>query len=67
VVAVRLGERQVGIVVSSLVGEQEVVIKSLSRALGDVRGVSGATILGDGQVALIVDVPSLLNQVVAIR
>jgi two-component system chemotaxis sensor kinase CheA len=67
VVAVRHGARPAGLVVDGLVGEQEVVIKSLSRALGEVRGVSGATILGDGRVALIVDVPSLLQDMVAVR
>lgn len=56
VVIVGLAEQRVGLVVDSLIGEQEVVIKSLSRYCGDVRGVSGATILGDGNVALIVDV-----------
>lgn len=56
VVVVGLAEQRIGLVVDKLVGEQEVVIKSLSRFCGDVRGISGATILGNGHVALIVDV-----------
>jgi len=63
VVVVGLAEKQIGLVVDSLLGEQEVVIKSLGRYLGEIRGISGATILGDGRVALIVDVGSLLNEV----
>jgi two-component system chemotaxis sensor kinase CheA len=60
VVVVGLAERRVGLVVDSLIGEHEVVIKSLSRFCGDVRGMSGATILGDGNVALIVDVNGIV-------
>lgn len=58
------GGRQVGLVVDGLVGEQEIVIKPLGRVIGDVAGISGAAILGDGNVALIVDVPSLISRVV---
>ncbi|MGQ9677405.1 MAG: chemotaxis protein CheW, partial [Chloroflexota bacterium] len=53
--------RQVGLVVDRLIGEQEVVIKSLGRFLGDVKGISGAAILGDGRVGLIVDVSALVQ------
>ena len=56
VVVIGFGETQVGLCVDALVGEQEVVIKSLGTLLGDVTGLAGATILGDGRVALIVDV-----------
>ncbi len=56
VVVVGIAEQRVGLVVDGLIGEQEVVIKSLSRFCGEAPGVSGATILGDGNVALIVDV-----------
>jgi len=62
VVIVGIAEQRVGLVVDSLIGEQEVVIKSLSRFCGDVRGVSGATILGDGNVALIVDVNGVVTR-----
>lgn len=61
VVIVGMAEKRIGLVVDSLIGEQEVVIKSLSRYCGDIQGVSGATILGDGNVALIMDVNGLLT------
>lgn len=61
VVIVGLAEQRIGLVVDSLIGEQEVVIKSLSRFCGEIRGISGATILGDGNVALITDVNSLFE------
>lgn len=67
VVAVRVAERQVGLVVDALLGEQEVVIKALGDLIGDVPGISSAAILGDGTVALIVDVPSLLQSLVLER
>ncbi len=65
VVVVGLGERQIGLVVNHLIGEQEIVIKSLSRYLGEISGVSGATILGDGRVALILEVADLFHNVSA--
>ncbi|MBS1714515.1 MAG: chemotaxis protein CheA [Armatimonadetes bacterium] len=60
VVIVSLAEKRLGLVVEELIGDQEVVIKSLSRFCGDVPGISGATILGDGSVALILDVNGLV-------
>lgn len=60
VVVIGFGETQVGLCVDDLVGEQEVVIKSLGTLLGDVAGLAGATILGDGRVALIVDVATAI-------
>lgn len=59
VVVVRTGTARLGVVVDQLVGQQDIVIKHLPEYLGDVRGVAGATILGDGSVALIVDVGAL--------
>jgi two-component system, chemotaxis family, sensor kinase CheA len=56
--------RQVGLIVDGLIGEQEIVIKPLGQLVGDVAGVSGAAILGDGSVALIMDVNALINQAV---
>jgi two-component system, chemotaxis family, sensor kinase CheA len=61
VVIVGLADHRIGLVVDSLIGEQEVVIKSLSRFCGEVPGVTGATILGNGNVALIVDVNGIFN------
>ena len=63
VVVAGAGDRQVGLCVDALVGEQEVVIKSVGTLLGDIPGLSGATILGDGQVALIVDIAKAVAQV----
>jgi len=60
VVVVRKGERRVGLVVDQLVGQQEIVIKSLGQLLTGIRGIAGATILGNGQVSLILDVNSLV-------
>ncbi len=60
VVAVRVGEQQAGFIVDELLGEQEIVIKNLGSLLRQVRGISGATLLGD-EVALIADVPALLH------
>lgn len=64
VVAVHTNTRQVGLIVDGLVGEQEIVIKPLGQLVGDVAGVSGAAILGDGSVALIVDVAALLSRAI---
>lgn len=63
IVAAHVGERQLGLVVDALLGEQEVVIKALGPVIGEVPGISSAAILGDGTVALIVDVPGLLQLV----
>lgn len=62
-VIVGLGNRQIALAVDSLLGEQEVVIKPLGGFVGEIRGIAGATILGDGRVALIVDVPDLVTAV----
>ena len=60
-VVVGVGDKQLGLCVDGLAGEQEVVIKSLGTLLGNLPGLSGATILGDGRVALIVDLPKLID------
>jgi len=60
VVVARKGEKQLGIVVDSLLGQQEIVIKSLGKLLAGIPGVAGATILGDGGVSLILDVGTLV-------
>jgi two-component system, chemotaxis family, sensor kinase CheA len=61
VVVVRVGERRAGVVVDALLGEHQTVIKPLSRMFRRVRGVGGSTILGSGEVALILDIPVLLT------
>lgn len=60
-VVVQSGRRRAGILVDRLVGELQAVIKPLGYLLQGVRGLGGATILGDGKVALILDVPALLD------
>jgi len=59
VVVVTSGKTQIGLMVDTLIGEEEVVVKSMGALIGDVPGVSSAAILGDGQVALIADVQSM--------
>ncbi|PKO00741.1 MAG: hypothetical protein CVU42_02630 [Chloroflexi bacterium HGW-Chloroflexi-4] len=61
VVVVRTSKQEVGIVVEHLVGEEEVVVKSFGHVIGDIQGISSAAILGDGQIALIVDVQGLIK------
>jgi two-component system chemotaxis sensor kinase CheA len=61
VVAVRFDRFEVGLVVDGFLGEQEVVIKPLGWYVGEIPGLAGAMIEGDGQIALIIDVPSLLR------
>ena len=60
-VIVRNGDKLAGLVVNSFIGQQEIVLKSLGNYLNSVFAVSGATILGDGQVALIIDCNSLVK------
>ncbi|SEI19990.1 chemotaxis protein CheA [Pseudomonas fuscovaginae UPB0736] len=64
VVVVRYAEHKAGLVVDELLGEFQIVIKPLGKLFGSLRGISGSTILGSGAVALILDVPALLNQIV---
>ncbi len=59
VVVVEAGRRKIGLVVDELLGQQQVVVKSLEKNLHKVEGLMGATILGDGRVAPIIDVTAL--------
>lgn len=61
VVVVGVGEKRVGLIVTRLLGQQEVAIKSLGKYLANLPGIAGSTILGDGSVALIVDPVSLVE------
>lgn len=63
VVIVKKGEKSVGIIVDDLIGQQEIVIKSLGKFLNNIKGIAGATILGNGTVALIVDSNSYFKEV----
>jgi two-component system chemotaxis sensor kinase CheA len=65
VVVVNSGGRQIGFVVDQLIGQEEVVIKPLGAKLQGLDGLAGATITGDGQIALILDVPGLMKRYVA--
>jgi two-component system chemotaxis sensor kinase CheA len=64
VVIVTVGSQRVGFVVDQLIGQEEVVIKPLGKMLQGTPGMAGATITGDGAIALILDVPSMLNRYV---
>ena len=60
IVIVGSGEKRGGIVVDRLLGQQEIVIKGMDDYLGNLPGISGGTVLGDGKVSLIIDIASLL-------
>ncbi|MCD6163490.1 MAG: chemotaxis protein CheA [candidate division Zixibacteria bacterium] len=63
IVVVGLAEKRMGLIVDSLVGQEEIVIKSMGDYLGETPGVAGATIMGDGRVRLIIDLASLFELV----
>ena len=62
VVIVTVGTQRVGFIVDQLIGQEEVVIKPLGKLLHGTPGLSGATITGDGTIALILDIPSMLKR-----
>ncbi|MFA1719540.1 chemotaxis protein CheA [Xanthomonas campestris] len=62
IVVIRQGAQRFGLVVDTLLGEWQTVIKPLSKVFAQVKGISGSSILGSGEVALILDVPSLIQQ-----
>ena len=57
----KIGEKVVGVKVDSVVGQEEIVIKPLGEFMGNINGVGGATISGDGRVILILDIPSMMS------
>ena len=61
VVVLKLGERLVGLAVHALMEMQEIMVKSPSDGMGDLKGIAGASILGDGQVVQIIDIPTLIQ------
>ncbi|ODA42526.1 chemotaxis protein CheA [Desulfosporosinus sp. BG] len=67
VVVVGFGDKALGLIVDELRGQQEVVIKSLGDFLSNLPGIAGATILGDGKVTLILDIGSLIQDVLVTR
>lgn len=60
VVIVKAGSRKIGFIVDYLIGQQEIVIKPLGKLFTGIKGITGATVLGNGEVALILDVLTLL-------
>jgi two-component system chemotaxis sensor kinase CheA len=67
IVVVKHAGQKFGLVVDALMGEAQTVIKPLSRMFAQVRGISGSSILGSGDVALILDVPQLMQEAQALR
>jgi two-component system, chemotaxis family, sensor kinase CheA len=65
VVVVQYAGQKAGLVVDELMGEFQTVIKPLGKIFSNLRGISGSTILGSGEVALILDIPALLQQAIA--
>lgn len=61
VIMVQIGSNSVGFVVDQVIGQEEVVIKPLDKMLQGLPGMAGSTITGDGHIAIILDVPGLLN------
>ncbi|MDQ1913329.1 chemotaxis protein CheA [Paenibacillus sp. GD4] len=61
IVVIRKGEKMAALIVDEFIGQQEIVLKSLGKYLTNLFAVSGATILGDGQVALIIDTNALIK------
>lgn len=61
VIIVEVKGEKVGFIVEDLIGQQEIVIKSLSSVVGDIKGVAGATVLGNGHIALIIDNSTLIE------
>ena len=59
VVIARKGDQQIGLVIDELMGQQEIVIKPLGKYTNKCKLISGATILGDGEIALILDTNSI--------
>lgn len=62
IVVVGNGDKRGGIVVDRLIGQQEIVMKGMDDYLGELPGISGGTVLGDGKVSLIIDIASLLGK-----
>lgn len=67
IILVTWGKLRAGLIVDKIVGQQEIVVKALSAFIGHMPGLSGATILGDGRIAFIVDIPSLMNTALQAR
>ncbi len=64
-VVIGLAEKRYGIKVDDLIGQKEIVIKSLGKYLGNIEGIAGSTIMGDGTVVMIADIAEIINKLVA--
>jgi len=64
VVVIGLAEKRYGIKVDDLVGQKEIVIKSLGKYLGNIEGIAGSTIMGDGAVVMIADIAEIINKLI---
>jgi two-component system chemotaxis sensor kinase CheA len=62
IMMVQVGKFKIGLIIDEVIEPQEIVVKPLSGYLEDVEGIAGATICGNGQVALILDVNSLVSR-----
>ena len=58
---------RIGVIVSSLLGKQDVVIKALGYPIKNVRGLTGATLLGDGRIGLIIDIAALISMAMELK
>ncbi len=57
----KIGDKTLGIKVKSVIGQEEIVIKSLGEFMGNIKGIGGASIRGDGKVILILDIPAMIS------
>ncbi len=67
IVTVAWGKQRAGLVVDKILGKQDIVVKSLNPIMGELPGISGGTILGDGSIALIIDIPGLIGAAMQAR
>lgn len=67
VVVIGVAESKLGIIVDTLVGQEEIVIKSMGDYLQNIQGIAGATIRGDGRVTLIIDVGAMMDMAKEIK
>lgn len=64
IIVINFSGNKLGLVVDKLIGEREIVVKTLGNYISSAKGISGATILGDGKVALILDIPCFIEMVI---
>jgi len=67
IVTVAWGKQRLGLVVDKIIGKQDIVVKTLNPIMGELPALSGGTILGDGNIALIIDIPGLIGAAMQAR